>query len=53
MKLEFYRQIFEKYSNIEVHDNLSILSRSFPCGRTEGWTDKQAGRQTDIQTCRG
>jgi len=39
MKLEFYRQISEKYTNIKVHDNPSILSRAFPCG--------QAGRQAD------
>jgi hypothetical protein len=39
MKLEFSRQIFEKYSNIKFHENPCSGSRVVPCGRTEGWTD--------------
>ena len=36
MKLEFSRQIFEKYSNINFHENPSGGSRVVPCGRTDG-----------------
>jgi len=31
MKLEFWRQIFEKYSNIKVHENQSCESRIVAC----------------------
>jgi len=34
MKLEFYRQIFEKYSNIKFDENPSSRSRAVTCGRT-------------------
>jgi hypothetical protein len=34
MKLEFFRQIFEKYSNIKFHENPSGGSRVVPSGRT-------------------
>jgi len=44
MKLEFSRQIFEKYSNIKFNENPSIESRVVPCGRTDG----QLGRRTDM-----
>jgi len=37
MKLEFSRQIFEKYLNIKFHENPSSCCRVIPCGRTEGW----------------
>jgi hypothetical protein len=43
MKLEFLRQIFEKYSNIKFHENPSSGSQIVTCGRT----DEQTGRQTD------
>jgi len=36
MKLELSRLIFEKYSNIKFHKNLSSSSRVVPCGRTDG-----------------
>jgi hypothetical protein len=36
MKLEFSRQIFEKYSNVITHENPSSGSRIVPCGRTDG-----------------
>jgi hypothetical protein len=39
MKLEFSLQIFEKYSNIKFHENLSCGSRVVPCEQTDGWTD--------------
>ena len=32
-KLEFCRQIFEKYSNIKFHENLSRGKRVAPCER--------------------
>ena len=35
MKLEFSRQIFEKYSNIKFHENLTSGSRVVPRGRTD------------------
>ena len=39
MKVEFSRQIFEKYPYIKLHENPSIGSRLVPCGRTDGQTD--------------
>ena len=39
IKLDFIRQIFEKYSHIKFHEKPSIGSRIVPCG----W----AGRRTD------
>jgi len=39
MKIEFLRQILEKYSNIKFHKNPSSGSRVVPCGRTDGQTD--------------
>jgi len=41
MKLEFSRQVFEKYSNIKPHENPSSESRIVPSGQTEGRTDGQ------------
>jgi len=35
MKLEFYGQIFKKYSNIKFHGNPSSESRVVPCGLTD------------------
>jgi hypothetical protein len=35
-KLEFPRQIFEKYSNIKFHENPSSGSRVVPCGQMDG-----------------
>ena len=40
MKLEFSRQIFEKYWNIKFHENLWSGRRVVSCGRTDGQTDK-------------
>jgi hypothetical protein len=39
MKLEFSQQIFEKYSNINFHENLSSGNRVVPCGQKDGRTD--------------
>jgi hypothetical protein len=36
IKLEFSRQIFDKYSNIKFHKNPSSGSRDVPCGQTNG-----------------
>jgi hypothetical protein len=33
--VEFSRQIVEKYSNINFHQNPSSGSRAVPCGRTD------------------
>jgi len=35
MKLEFSRQIFEKYSNVKFHENPSSGSRAVPCGQRD------------------
>jgi hypothetical protein len=35
MKLEFSRQIFEKYSNIKFRENPFSGNRVVPCGRTD------------------
>jgi len=35
MKLEFYRHIVEKSSNIKFHENPSSGSRVVPCRRTD------------------
>jgi hypothetical protein len=39
MKLEFSRQIFEKYSKVNFHKNPSSGSRIVPCERKDGLTD--------------
>jgi hypothetical protein len=36
MKFEFYRQIFEKYSNIPVHENPPVAAQLF---HADGQTD--------------
>ena len=35
MKFEFSRRIFEKYTNIKIHENPSNGSRVVPCGQTD------------------
>ena len=40
-KLEFFRQISEKYSNIKIHKNVPSGSRIVPCRRTNGRMDGQ------------
>jgi hypothetical protein len=39
MKFEFCRLIFEKYSNIKLHENPLSGSLVFPCGRTDGYDE--------------
>jgi hypothetical protein len=39
MKLEFSRQIFEKYTSIKFHENPSSGRRVVPCGQMDGQTD--------------
>ena len=48
MKLEFSRQIFEKYS--KFHENLSIGSRHVPCGRRDGQTVRRTDGRSDGRT---
>jgi len=54
MKLEFYRHFFEKYSNIEFHENPSSGSQIVPCGqadvRTGGGRDRRTDGMTDRHT---
>jgi hypothetical protein len=40
MKLEFSRQILEKYSTIIFLENPSSGSRGIPCGQTDERTDR-------------
>jgi len=40
MKIEVYREIFEKYSNIKFHEIFSSGSRVVPCGRIDGPTNR-------------
>jgi hypothetical protein len=39
MKLEFSRQIFEKYSKVNFHKNASSGSRVVPCEETDRLID--------------
>jgi len=48
MKLEFYRQILQKYSNIKFHKNPSSGSRVVPCGQT----NRRTGMTTIIVVVR-
>jgi hypothetical protein len=41
MKLGFFQQIFEKYSNTKFHENPSSGSLVVPRGWTDGRTDRQ------------
>ena len=47
MKTVFFRQIFEKSSNINFHEYPSSRSRFVTCGRTDGRTDGQADRHDE------
>jgi len=47
MKLEFSRQMLEKYSNIEFHENLSSGTQVVQCGRTDEPNDRVS------QFCKG
>jgi len=40
MKVEFSRQIFDKYSNIKFNANISVGTRFVSCGRTDGQTQR-------------
>jgi hypothetical protein len=40
MKFGFTRHIFEKYSNIKIHENLSSGSRVVRCGGTDGQKER-------------
>jgi hypothetical protein len=47
MKLEIYRQIFEKFSIIKFHENPSNGSRVVSYRRTDGQADRQADRHEE------
>ena len=47
-KLEFSRQNFEKYSNIEFRENPSSGNPVIPSRRTDGHTDRQTDMTTQI-----
>jgi len=40
MKLEFSRQILEKYSKYQILLNPSSGRKVFLCSQTDGWTDR-------------
>jgi hypothetical protein len=48
-KIEFSRQIFEKYSSIKNHENPSSGSRVVPCGRTDIRKD-EGGRHDEPES---
>ena len=56
MELEFYRQIFEKNSKYQFHQNPSSESQIVPYGRTDrqtNWcTEAERERETDSETDR-
>jgi hypothetical protein len=39
MKRKFSRYLFEKYININFHENSSGGSRVVQCGQKDGWSD--------------
>jgi len=47
MKLEFSRQICEKYWDSKFHETSSIVSRVVPRGRTDGRSDRQTDRHDE------
>jgi hypothetical protein len=48
MKLEFSGQIFEKYSNIKLHENRPVGSELF---HADGETDGQTERHSEANSC--
>jgi hypothetical protein len=52
MKLEFSRQIFEKYSNITFHESSSIGKRVFPWVRLDELTNRYAAKRLFSQLCK-
>ena len=50
MKLEFSRQVFDKYSNIKFNENTSGASQAVPCRRTDGRTDGQTDRHDEANS---
>jgi hypothetical protein len=46
IKLEFYLQIFEKYSGIKLYENLSNESRVILCEQTGGGKNRQKWRNS-------
>ena len=50
MKLEFYRQIFEKHSDTKFRENLSGGDRLVPCGWTDGQTDRRTDRHAEARS---
>jgi hypothetical protein len=52
MKLEFYKQIFEKYSNVKFCENYSIGSPVVSGRQAGGLANKQAGRLAGWQAGR-
>ena len=51
-KLEFSRQIFAEYSNVNFHKNPSNGSRVVPCERKDGLTDMKKANKYFSQFCK-
>jgi len=50
MKFEFSRQIFEKYSNIDFHENPSSGNQVVSCERKEGQTDGRTDKHDKVNS---
>jgi hypothetical protein len=50
MKFEFSQQIFEKSSNIQLHENPSFGSRIVPCGQIDGQTDGRTNKHDEANS---
>jgi len=50
IKIKFFGQIFDKYSNIEFHENPSGGSRVVPYGQTDGRTDGRTDRHDEANS---
>jgi hypothetical protein len=50
-KLEFSRQIFEKYSDNEFHENPSIGKTVVPCRQTEGHDEPNSLLDFKLSPC--
>jgi hypothetical protein len=49
VKINFSRQIFEKYPNLKFHENPSTGNRVIACGQTDGPTDTDKHDEANIR----
>ena len=50
MKFEFSQQIFEKSSNIQLHENPPLESRVVPWGQIDGQTDGRTNKHDEANS---